>query len=199
MSKFITDLDPTPSASLTQDIGWYIASEVIAAGQWVAYDNSKSDAARLQYVELLDIDGNANSFLGTGVALDAAAAVGDKIRVVTAGYCENAVVASSHPATAPLYASATAGTAAGESLTSKINLIRTDMIAIRTALVAFTAKLDADITLGGASETNYAATVDPAAPSSSALNTPDLAGPLGVALEGESGGTADVIVLPRTQ
>ena len=39
----------------------------------------------------------------------------------------------------------------------------TDLTNIRTALVAFTAKLDADITDGGASETNYASTCDPAA------------------------------------
>ena len=38
-----------------------------------------------------------------------------------------------------------------------------DNVAMHAAFVAFTAKLDADITAGGASETNYAATLDPAA------------------------------------
>lgn len=35
-----------------------------------------------------------------------------------------------------------------------------DITALKAASAAFTAKLDADITAGGASETNYAATVD---------------------------------------
>ena len=39
----------------------------------------------------------------------------------------------------------------------------TDLTALRAAFVALTAKLDADITAGGATETNYAATCDPAA------------------------------------
>jgi len=35
-----------------------------------------------------------------------------------------------------------------------------DITALKAASAAFTAKLDSDITAGGASETNYAATVD---------------------------------------
>jgi hypothetical protein len=193
---YMTDLDATPSASLAQEVKRFLASKAIAVGESVAYDRSKTDAARMQYVEPLDVDGDVNAFLFAGIALDAATAAGDEIRVVVAGYCENAVVMTSLPAAAPLFATSTAGKIGGESLTSKINMIRTDYVALRTAFVAFTAKLDADIALGGASETNYAATVDPAAPGSAALSTNDLAGPFAVALESESGGTADVIVRP---
>lgn len=48
-------------------------------------------------------------------------------------------------------------------LRTVLGAVQVDVAALRASIVAFTAKLDADITAGGASETNYAATVDPAA------------------------------------
>jgi len=86
---FIQDLDGTPSAPLQRQERTFYASEAIAVGQFLALDTAKSLTVIPTYVKLLDLDGGAthsNPFLFCGVALEAAAAAGDKVRVCTAGY-----------------------------------------------------------------------------------------------------------------
>lgn len=53
-----------------------------------------------------------------------------------------------------------AGTQQEIELKRAFNAVLADVTALKAASAAFTAKLDADITAGGASETNYAAVVD---------------------------------------
>ena len=53
-----------------------------------------------------------------------------------------------------------AGTQEEVELKRVITAVLDDMTALKAASAAFTAKLDADITAGGATETDYAATVD---------------------------------------
>ena len=64
----------------------YIAAEVIAAGEWVDLDTSKTGDDRTKYV----VQGNGTA-LCVGVALEAAAAIGDTIRVCVYGYVEGAL------------------------------------------------------------------------------------------------------------
>ncbi len=60
---------------------------------------------------------------------------------------------------------AISNTADAVQLYKALNALYTDVAALRAALVAVTAKLDAD---GGVTDTNYAATCNPAALSSAA-------------------------------
>jgi len=109
--SFIQDLDATPSAPLQRQVRTFYASEAIAVGQFLAFDASKSDTVVPTYVKLLDLNGDANAFLFVGVALEAAAAAGDKVRVCTAGYVADAVTTGTVAAKEGLAASNTAGSA----------------------------------------------------------------------------------------
>ena len=87
--SFIQDLDASPSAPLQRQERTFYASEVITVGQFLAIDTAKSLTVIPTYVKLLNLTGggtHTNSFLFVGVALEAAAAIGDKVRVCTAGY-----------------------------------------------------------------------------------------------------------------
>lgn len=63
----------------------YTCSEIIAAGEWVDLDTSKTDEARTEFV----VQGNATAMC-VGVALEAGV-VGDPIRVCVEGYVEGAL------------------------------------------------------------------------------------------------------------
>jgi len=93
-------LDPSASttgssvaASHRRQTEDFLAGGAIAAGDWVAFDNSQVGPNQLLYVtEAAGVatKGNPAAF---GVAL-AAAASGDRVTVVVSGYCESAQVAA---------------------------------------------------------------------------------------------------------
>lgn len=83
------------ATSNRSQIETYLAGGTIAAGDWVSFDTSKTGADRVLYVKTVDTSGGA-VLIGVptvGVALSAAVA-GDQVRVVVAGYVENAKVAT---------------------------------------------------------------------------------------------------------
>jgi len=80
-------------ASHRRQVEDFIAGGAIAAGDWVAFDASKTGSDQLLFVvEAAGVatKGNPAAF---GVAL-AAAAVNDRVTVVVSGFCESAQVAA---------------------------------------------------------------------------------------------------------
>jgi hypothetical protein len=76
-----------------RQIETFFANGTIAAGDWVQLDTTKTGADRVLYVvEALAGTATGNPLV-IGVATEAAAA-GDQVRVVVAGYAENASVAN---------------------------------------------------------------------------------------------------------
>lgn len=83
------------AASHRRQVEDFLAGGAITAGAWVSLDYSKTGADRALYVRVEDTSGGAVA-IGVpvvGVALEAAAS-GDRVRVVVAGYVENAQVAT---------------------------------------------------------------------------------------------------------
>lgn len=72
----------------------FIAGAAITALDWVQLDTSKTDSDRVLYAIQAASGTATGNGLVVGVALDAAAAAGDKIRVVVRGYVEGANVAT---------------------------------------------------------------------------------------------------------
>jgi hypothetical protein len=73
----------------------FLASSSIAKGDWVSFDTSKTGADRCLYVGVIDTSGGAVA-LGVpviGVALESAAIDGE-VRVVIAGYVNQANIAT---------------------------------------------------------------------------------------------------------
>jgi hypothetical protein len=87
----------------------YIASGAIAAGDVVAFDDGQTGADRALYVEQAGIVATGNG-LAAGVAT-AAAAAGEQVRVIVAGYAEGVSCAGGVATGAVVNA---AGTAAGQ-------------------------------------------------------------------------------------
>ena len=87
----------------------YIAAGTIAAGDVVAFDDSQTGADRALYVEQAGIVATGNG-LAAGVALEAAAS-GEQVRVIVAGYAEDVSCAAGVATGAVVNA---AGTAAGQ-------------------------------------------------------------------------------------
>ena len=107
---FGTSID-IPSALSRRTVETFLAGAAIAAGDWVALDISgASDSARAIQVVQATTAANGNALV-IGVALEAAAAAGDKIEVVTRGYVEGANVTAATAAGAALVVDATAGRA----------------------------------------------------------------------------------------
>lgn len=77
-----------------REIRTFIAGAAITALDWVQLDTSKTDSDRVLYAIQADTSISTGNPLVVGVALDAAAAAGDKVRVVVRGYVEGANVAS---------------------------------------------------------------------------------------------------------
>ena len=71
----------------------FIASGAIAKGDWVELDNSKTGADRALYVKECTTVGTKGNAGAIGVAL-AAAAANEQVRIVVAGYVEEAQVAA---------------------------------------------------------------------------------------------------------
>jgi len=83
------------ATSNRRQVETYLAGGAIAVGDWVSFDTTKTGADRVLYVKTVDTSGGAVA-VGVptvGVAIDAGGA-GDQIRVVVAGYVENAKVAT---------------------------------------------------------------------------------------------------------
>lgn len=81
-----------PSTSHRRELETFLAGGVIGAGDWVQFNTSASDANRvLSVIEAVASFTNGNPLV-CGVALEAAAAAGQPIRVVVAGYAEGANV-----------------------------------------------------------------------------------------------------------
>ena len=106
---FGTSID-IPSALSRRTVETFLAGAAIVAGDWVALDISESDSARAIQVVQATTAAGGNSLV-IGVALEAAAAAGDKIEVVTRGYVEGANVTAATAAGASLVVDATAGRA----------------------------------------------------------------------------------------
>ncbi len=86
------DAGESGATSNRRQIETFFANGAIALGDWVQFDTTKTGADRMLYV--VEAGGNATgNGLVCGVATSAAAA-GDQIRVVVAGYAEGASVAN---------------------------------------------------------------------------------------------------------
>tara|TARA_R110000824_G_scaffold198789_4_gene382836 strand:+ start:172 stop:633 length:462 start_codon:yes stop_codon:yes gene_type:complete len=111
----VLDSGVSGSTSHRQEVETFLAGGTIAVGDWVSFDTSQAGADRVLYViEAPGVAtvGNAAAF---GVSLDAVTA-GQRVRVVTAGYCASASVAAATVAGSPLIGPiGTAGEAAIEA------------------------------------------------------------------------------------
>lgn len=81
-----------PSTSNRRQVETFLSGGVIGAGDWVQFNTGASDANRvLSVIEAVATFANGNPLV-VGVALDAATAAGQSVRVVVSGYCEGANV-----------------------------------------------------------------------------------------------------------
>ena len=81
-----TDFGATTSNRRQLEI--FLASAAIAKGEVVQLDDAKTGADRALYVRKASTTATGNG-LAVGVAIEAAAAAGDLVRVVVAGYVED--------------------------------------------------------------------------------------------------------------
>lgn len=100
--------DAAGDTSARRQVETYIAASAISKGEWVQFDNSQTGADRVLYVEQCAAD--ALGGVTIGVAL-AAAGANEQVRVVIAGYVEDAVVTTGVAANDPLSVDTTAGRA----------------------------------------------------------------------------------------
>ena len=78
--------------ALRQEVKTYKASGAITAGDFVELDASKTGATRALYVKECTVLATLGNSALVGVALEAATAAGDDIRIVTRGYVASANV-----------------------------------------------------------------------------------------------------------
>ena len=78
--------------ALRQEVKTYKAAGAIVAGDFVELDASKTGATRALYVKKCTALGTLGNSALVGVALEAAAAADDDIRIVTHGYVASANV-----------------------------------------------------------------------------------------------------------
>lgn len=83
----------TLEGSNRRQVETFLASAAITAGDWVMFDTGKTGPERVIYVKQALKVALGNPAV-VGVALEAAAAAGDRIKVVVSGYAEGANVAS---------------------------------------------------------------------------------------------------------
>jgi hypothetical protein len=76
------------STSNRRQVEIFVASAAITKGDVVMFDDTKTGADRVLYVKQATTVVTGNG-LAAGVALEAAAAAGDSVRVVIAGYAED--------------------------------------------------------------------------------------------------------------
>jgi hypothetical protein len=91
--------------SYRTQIETFLAGGTIGAGDAVAFDSSKTDEQKVLYV--IEATAAAGALV-VGIALNAAAA-GEKVAVVVAGFCNSANVATGVAVGQPLYTTSTAG------------------------------------------------------------------------------------------
>ncbi len=122
--------------ALRQEVKTYKAAGAIVAGDFVELDASKTGATRALYVKKCTALGSVGNSALVGVALEAAAAADDDIRIVTHGYVTANVIQ--------------AGMAAGKLLCGPITVAGRADLALETthgplavALEAATANLAA--------------------------------------------------------
>tara|TARA_R110000868_G_scaffold146606_2_gene367448 strand:- start:4357 stop:4794 length:438 start_codon:yes stop_codon:yes gene_type:complete len=77
-----------------REIRTFISGAAILALDWVQLDTLKTDSDRVLYAIQADTSIATGNPLVVGVALDAATAAGQKVRVVVRGYVEGANVAT---------------------------------------------------------------------------------------------------------
>jgi hypothetical protein len=95
--QFLGDGITSPSGteadtSNRRQVETFISGGAIAAGDWVSLDVSKTGADKALYV--IEAPATASDARCIGVALAAAAAAGEQVRVVVAGYVAEANVAT---------------------------------------------------------------------------------------------------------
>lgn len=93
MLQFL-DTGTGAATAAKREVETFIAGAAITALDWVMIDTSKTDSDRAIYAIQADTSFSLGNPLVVGVALDSAAAAGDKVRVVVAGYVEGAAVAN---------------------------------------------------------------------------------------------------------
>jgi hypothetical protein len=81
--------------ALRQEVKTYIASGAIAAGDFLELDAGKTGATAALYVKKCTVVATVGNGGVVGIALEAAAAAEDEIRVVTRGYVASANVHAS--------------------------------------------------------------------------------------------------------
>lgn len=121
-STLLQKLDPatdpitglTGSVSSTSDRSqseWFLAGSAVAAGDWVAFDTSKTGVDRVLYVVPAATVATGNALV-CGVAKAAQATTGGKVEVVVGGYAASAkCTAAIAAAGIPLIVVGTAATA----------------------------------------------------------------------------------------
>ena len=101
--------------ALRQEVKTYKAAGAIAAGDFLELDASKSGATRALYVKKCTTVATVGNGGVVGIALEAAAAAEDDIRVVTRGYVDSAFVKTGTAAGTILCGPITSGGAAGRA------------------------------------------------------------------------------------
>lgn len=105
------------SASNRSTYEQYIAGAAITKGDFVMLDTSATGADRaLVVIQSAGVDAQV-----VGVAVTAATAAGDRVKVITAGYVEGANVASATTIGQSLYLSSVAGRAIGSTAAASIS------------------------------------------------------------------------------
>lgn len=106
-------------ASNRRQVESFRASAAITAGHVVQFDDGKTGADRALYVKQATVVASGNA-LAIGVALTGAAAAGDVVQVIVAGYAENVLCDAGVNAGEALGAALnTAGEVAGSSGTTR--------------------------------------------------------------------------------
>ena len=88
LQKLDGETDFGASTSNRRQVEIFLASAAIAKGEVVQLDDAKTGADRALYVRKASQTATGNG-LAVGVAIEAAAAAGDLVRVVVAGYVED--------------------------------------------------------------------------------------------------------------
>lgn len=102
------DAGDAPGVANRREVASFYASAAITAGDFVMFDTSKTGSERMNYVLQADTVALGNPLV-CGVALDAATAAGQIVRVVIAGYVEGANVADAVAKGEPITVGTTAG------------------------------------------------------------------------------------------
>jgi hypothetical protein len=190
--------------SYRTQIETFLAGGTIGAGDAVAFDSSKTDEQKVLYV--IEATAAAGALV-VGIALNAAAA-GEKVAVVVAGFCNSANVATGVAVGQPLYTTSTAGrlgsasgflsaeitgNAAEQSTAHGLGVVPSLAFAVATELTggAF------DVAYGTHTATDVKFTVTSGEKYRAVAFGGGQGTPVAVALSAESSNTAQVFVIKR--